>query len=524
MVQSSVPRRPVVLIILDGFGVNPAKENNAVYLANTPRFDQYFSHYSHTTLQASGHAVGVPDGQMGNSEIGHMTLGSGNIIKQDIMRIDAAIASGEFFENPAFIDSLLKAKLTGRPLHLLGLVSDGGVHSALNHLQALIKLCKLYAVKPLLHMITDGRDTAPKSALTFLHQVEPVLHESGGAIATVMGRYYAMDRDNRWDRIELAWRAIVHGKGQHMYSAETALRSAYAAGDTDEFIRPVILPTWQPPQSGDPLISFNFRKDRPRQIVKALGSQEFASFDRGETPVFKITTMMPYDNSTEMPSAYQSEQPPITLGAILSDLGLRQFHCAETEKYPHVTYFFNGGRFDPYLGETQKLIPSPKVATYDQKPSMSADKVADAVIHAIAENVYGFILVNFANGDMVGHTAKPDAVIEAVETLDREAGRVLDAAVAHDYSVILTADHGNCEELIDPVTGAPHTQHTLYPVPCLIVDEDAWQLSCSGGLANVAPTVLQLMGIEQPETMAAGSLLLKPLDRPALPTKLRGAA
>jgi 2,3-bisphosphoglycerate-independent phosphoglycerate mutase len=524
MAQSSVPRRPVVLIILDGFGVNPSKENNAIYMANTPRLDYYFSHYPHTTLQASGHAVGVPDGQMGNSEIGHMTLGCGDIIKQDIMRIDAAIATGEFFENPAFIDALLKAKLTNRPLHLLGLVSDGGVHSSLNHLLALIKLCKRYAVKPLLHMITDGRDTAPKSALTFLHQVEPVLHESGGAIATVMGRYYAMDRDNRWDRIELAWRAIVHGKGQHMYSAETALRSAYAAGDGDEFIRPVILPTWQAPQPGEPMISFNFRKDRPRQIVKALGSSEFASFDRGEAPVFKITAMMPYDNSGEMPFAYRPEQPAITLGKVLSDLGLRQFHCAETEKYPHVTYFFNGGRFDPYIGETQVLIPSPKVATYDMKPSMSADKVADAVVHAIRENVYSFILVNFANGDMVGHTAKPDAVIEAIETLDREAGRVIDAAVAQDYSVLLTADHGNCEELIDPVTGAPHTQHTLYPVPCLIVDEQAWQLSCRGGLANVAPTVLQLMGIEQPAAMTARSLLLKALGKHIATTSLRGAA
>jgi len=524
MPQANVPRRPVVLIILDGFGVNPCKENNAIYMANTPRLDYYFSHYPHTTLQASGHAVGVPDGQMGNSEIGHMTLGCGSIIKQDIMRIDAAIDSGEFFENPAFIDALLKAKLTERPLHLLGLVSDGGVHSSLKHLLALFKLCKRYAVKPLLHMITDGRDTAPKSALTYLHQIEPVLHECGGAIATIMGRYYAMDRDNRWDRVELAWRAIVHGKGQHTHSAETTLRSAYAAGDSDEFLRPAVLPTWQMPLPGEPLISFNFRKDRPRQIVQALGGPEFDGFDRGKAPLFKVTTMMPYDKASGMAFAYQPERPDVTLGEILSNQGLRQFHCAETEKYPHVTYFFNGGQFDPYAGETQLLIPSPKVATYDQKPSMSADKVADAVIHAIEENQYSFILVNFANGDMVGHTAKPDAVIEAIETLDREAGRVMDAAMAHDYSVLLTADHGNCEELIDPITGAPHTQHTLYPVPCLIIDEQAWQLSCAGGLANVAPTILQMMGLEQPMTMTASSLLLKPLAKPAEQTPLRGAA
>ena len=524
MPHTNPPRRPVVLIILDGFGVNPSKENNAIHMAHTPRFDYYFSHYPHTTLQASGRAVGVPDGQMGNSEIGHMTLGCGSIIKQDIMRIDAAIESNEFFENPAFIDALLKAKLTNRPLHLLGLVSDGGVHSSLNHLLALFKLCKRYAVKPMLHMVTDGRDTAPKSALTFLHQVEPILHECGGVIATVMGRYFAMDRDNRWERIELAWRAIVHGKGQHMHSAETALRSAYAAGDTDEFIRPVVLPTWQAPAAGDPLISFNFRKDRPRQIVRALGSDNFAGFDRGDAPVFAITTMMPYDNELQMPFAYQPERPVITLGEIISYQGLNQFHCAETEKYPHVTFFFNGGRFDPYTGETQTLIPSPKVATYDQKPSMSADKVADAVIQAIEENQYSFILVNFANGDMVGHTAKPDAVIEAIETLDRQAGRLIDAAIAQDYSVVLTADHGNCEELIDPVTGAPHTQHTLYPVPCLIIDEQAWQLSCGGGLANVAPTVLQLMGLSIPASMTASSLLLKPLAKPEVKSSLRGAA
>jgi len=514
----------VVLIILDGFGVNPGKQNNPVLAAHTPRLDHYFSHFPHTTLQASGNAVGVPDGQMGNSEIGHMTLGCGAIIRQDITRIDAAIAQGDFFQNPAFIDALLRAKLTERPLHLLGLVSDGGVHSALNHLQALLTLCRRYGVRPLLHMVSDGRDTPPKSALGFLHQIEPKLHEAGGAIATVMGRYYAMDRDNRWDRSELAWRAIVHGKGQQMHTAETALRSAYAAGDYDEFIRPAVLPTWQPVQESDPLISFNFRKDRPRQIIRALGSKTFEGFDRGDAPLFRVTTMMPYDNSNEMPAAYQAERPLVTLAGILSELGLRQFHCAETEKYPHVTYFFNGGRFDPFIGETQKLIPSPNVATYDLKPCMSADKVADAVVEAINENSYDFILVNFANGDMVGHTAKPDAVIEAIETLDREAGRVLDAAVAQGYSVMLTADHGNCEELIDPVSGAPHTQHTLYPVPCLIVDEEAWQLSCHGGLANVAPTLLQLMGLEKPREMSARSLLLKSLGKSLPATILQGAA
>lgn len=527
-VKALAPRRPVVLIILDGFGVNPAKQHNAIYLAKTPRFDDYFSRYPHTTLQASGNAVGVPEGQMGNSEIGHMTIGCGAVLRQDMVRIDDSIASGEFQKNPAFIDALLKAKLTKRPLHLLGLVSDGGVHSSLTHLLAILRMCKIYAVKPLLHMITDGRDTAPKSALNFLHQIEAPLYDSGGSIATIMGRYYAMDRDKRWERVELAWRAIVLGKGQRTMSADSTLRSAYAAGDTDEFIRPAVLDTWQAVEPGDPMICFNFRKDRPREIVSALASTSFDGFDRGAAPLFTMTTMMPYDQTFPFASAFSPELPDLTLAEIISAQGYQQLHCAETEKYPHVTYFFNGGRQEPFAGEIQTLVPSPTVATYDMKPSMSADKVANTVVEAIRSRQYSFIVVNFANGDMVGHTAKADAVIEAVETLDREAGKVLDAAVAEEYSVILTADHGNCEEMIDPLAGEPHTQHTLYPVPCLILDQQRWQLSSNGGLANIAPTILQLMGLPIPELMSCGSLLLKATDLPANTmaknTAYRGAA
>lgn len=526
-VKALAPRRPVVLIILDGFGVNPSKQNNAVYLAKTPRLDEYFSHYPHTTLQASGNAVGVPEGQMGNSEIGHMTLGCGAILRQDMVRIDDAIANGEFQKNPAFIDALLKAKLTQRPLHLIGLVSDGGVHSSLTHLLALLRMCKIYSVKPLLHMITDGRDTPPKSALNYLHQIEGSLYDSGGSIATIMGRYYAMDRDKRWERVELAWRAISLGKGQRTMSADSTLRSAYAAGDMDEFIRPAVLDTWQAPLPGDPMICFNFRKDRPREIVSALAGKTFDGFDRGDAPIFTMTTMMPYDQTFPFTTAFKPELPVLTLAEIISAQGHQQLHCAETEKYPHVTYFFNGGRQEPFAGEKQVLVPSPNVATYDMKPSMSADKVANAVVEAIHSRQYSFIVVNFANGDMVGHTAKVDAVIEAVETLDREAGRVMDAAREQGYSVILTADHGNCEELVDPSTGEPHTQHTLYPVPCLILDEQYWTLSSNGGLANIAPTVLQLMGIPIPSLMPCGSLLLKASDMPTQMSKAntyRGAA
>jgi 2,3-bisphosphoglycerate-independent phosphoglycerate mutase len=506
---SGVPRRPVVLVILDGFGVNPSKINNGVAEADTPQLDAFFSRFPHTTLNASGHAVGLPDGQMGNSEVGHLTLGAGEIIHQDVVKISDAISNGQFFINQALMDAIEKASLNKRPLHLIGLVSDGGVHSHLDHLKAIIKLAKDHKVRPLLHMITDGRDTAPKSALNYLSEIEPRLHECGGAIASVTGRFYAMDRDNRWERTELAWRALVLGKAQHAQSAETAIRSAYAAGDSDEFIQPVLLPSFSPIIDDDPVIFFNYRKDRPRQMVAALGDSSFKGFDRGNTALAAVTCMMPYDRSLNMPYAFEPEKPKTTLAHVISASGLAQFHCAETEKYAHVTYFFNGGRTTPYAGESQLLIPSPGVATYDLKPSMSAKEVADAVVGAISKGRYAFIVVNFANGDMVGHTAKRDAVLEAVETLDREASRVLEAAETAGYSIVLTADHGNCEELIDPFTGEPHTQHTTYPVPCLIMDEANWQLSSSGGLANVAPTILQLMGIAPVAGMTSSLLLRK---------------
>ncbi len=526
---SGVPRKPVILIILDGFGTNPSKINNGVAEADTPRLDAYFSQHTHTLLAASGTAVGLPDGQMGNSEVGHLTLGAGAVIRQDLVRIDAAIDNGEFFTNPALLDAAHQAVEKNRPLHLIGLVSDGGVHSHTRHLFALVQLCKQQGIKPLLHLITDGRDTPPASALNYLGDVEAHLHEAGGGIATIMGRYFAMDRDKRWDRTELAWRALVLGKGQPAVSAETAIRSAYAAGDTDEFIRPMHLPLAQTIEHDDAVIFFNFRKDRPRQLVAALGANDFTGFDRGDSPLARVTCMMPYDRRLNMPAAFEPERPATTLGRVVSALGLAQFHCAETEKYAHVTYFFNGGRTTPYSGETQLLVPSPRVATYDLKPSMSAREVADATIGAINKGRHAFMVINFANGDMVGHTAMRDAVITAVETLDEEVGRVLDAATTAGYSVLLTADHGNCEELIDPLTGAPHTQHTTYPVPLLLIDEENWQLSSTGGLANIAPTALQLMGIEAPTAMSAGSLLLRRLPRPDQrtdyrATRLRGAA
>ncbi len=510
-----VPRRPSVLIVLDGFGINPSRLNNAIAAARTPNLDAYFARYSHTALQASGPAVGLPDGLMGNSEVGHLTLGAGSIVRQDVVRIDDSIREGDFYRNAALTAAVERAAASERPLHLIGLVSDGGVHSSLDHLLAIIRLCHLRGARPLLHMITDGRDTPPRSAPGFLPMVEPALHEAGGATASVMGRYFAMDRDQRWERTELAWRALVLGKGQHALTAEGGIRAAHAAGDGDEFIQPILLPSFEPVRAHDEVIFFNFRKDRPRQLVAALALADFSGFDRGATGQARVTCLMAYDKTFDLPHAFAPERPLVTLGQVVSAHGISQFRCAETEKYPHVTFFFNGQRGEPYSGERQLAIPSPKVATYDQQPEMSATAVADAVIQAITSGRYGFILVNFANGDMVGHTAVRDAVISAVEALDREVGRVLEAAVAADYSVILTADHGNCEELVDPLTDEPHTQHTVYPVPCLVMDQEVWQLSCVGGLANVAPTVLQLMGLPQPAEMTARSLLLKPLRAPS---------
>jgi 2,3-bisphosphoglycerate-independent phosphoglycerate mutase len=508
-----VPRRPVVLIIMDGFGANPTKTNNAVFIAETPNFDRLFGSNPHTVLQASARAVGLPDGQMGNSEVGHMTLGSGCVVRQDLVLIDDALADHSFFDNKVLVDAARRAVEKGRPLHLMGLVSDGGVHSHVRHLTALIKLAKYNGAKPTVHMITDGRDTAPRSAKTYLGAVDEALAAAGGCYGSVSGRYYAMDRDQRWDRTKLAFDAFVHGQGRRAASALDAIEQAYAAGEDDEFITPTLIDGGEQIRDGDVVLFFNFRKDRPRQIVSALFQRDFDAFDRGGFKSAEVSCMMEYDQWYGLPFAFDHEMPPVTLGAILSDAGLPQFHCAETEKYAHVTFFFNGGRSDPYPAEDRCLIPSPKVATYDLQPEMSAREVADAVVEAIESDAYAFIVVNFANGDMVGHTAVREAVIEAVRTLDREVSRVIEAAQANGFSVLLTADHGNCDEMVDPITGEPHTRHTVYPVPCLVVDEIPWTLSIGRGIEDIAPTVLALMGLPQPEQMQGKSLLLKPVKQ-----------
>lgn len=510
--MNNLPRRPTLLVILDGFGVSPSKINNGIAAANTPKLDHYFSHYPHTTLEASGHAVGLPEGQMGNSEVGHLALGSGSIIRQDLVKIDDSIEDGSFFEMPALLDALNHAKHQQRPLHIIGLVSDGGVHSHVTHIVAMIELCQRHKVKPLLHMITDGRDTAPQSALNYLDIIEPALRNANGAIATVSGRFYSMDRDKRWDRTSTAWQSIALAQGRRAEDARTTIQNAYEVGETDEFIVPTVLPDAEAMSVSDSVVFCNFRKDRTRQLTAALSTANFEEFDRGDFAPIKVTCMTNYDSYFDLPFVFSQERPETTLAESIHHAGLTQFHCAETEKYAHVTYFFNGGVGEAYPGEKHLIVPSPQVQTYDEAPEMSAAAVADAVIDGMCEHHYNFIVVNFANGDMVGHTAKREAVIAAIEALDREAGRVLDTAVEQGYSVIVTADHGNCELLVDPITGKPHTQHTENPVPCLIIDQVEWVLAPGGGLKDIAPTVLQLMGLNQPGAMTGHSLLVKPKD------------
>jgi len=506
--QQLAPRRPVLLMILDGFGVNPNPDNNGVAQANTPRLDEFFAHFPMTLLQASGSAVGLPDGQMGNSEVGHLTIGCGQVIRQDLVAIDSAIEDGSFSENKVLLETINEAKTNDRPLHLIGLVSDGGVHSHIHHLLALIELCQRQGVRPILHMITDGRDTPPKSAKLFLAELEAALQQANGKIATIMGRYYAMDRDRRWDRIERAWQAMVNGEGQRAENAARAIEHAYANEITDEFVEPTVLSGDELIEKDSNIIFFNFRKDRARQLTAALANNEFSEFNRGSFVPVKVTCMTEYDEWFHLPYAFCQDRPKTTLGEVISKAGLKQFHCAETEKYAHVTYFFNGRLGEPFPNEDREIVPSPKVATYDLAPAMSAHEVSNEVINAILSDQYAFIVVNYANGDMVGHTGKPDAIIASIEALDHEVGRVLDIANEHKYSVILTADHGNCEEMVDSKTGAPHTQHTIFPVPCMVMDQDQWQLSGNAGLSSIAPTVLQLMGIEQPASMTAKSLLV----------------
>lgn len=505
--QDRVPRKRTLLVILDGFGLNPDRRNNAVHIANTPCLDAYFSQYPSTSLEASGPAVGVPEGQMGNSEVGHLTLGAGTVLRHDLVRINDAIQDRTFFNLPEFVDACETARKKHRPLHLVGLVSDGGVHSHLSHLLALIDLAGRYGVCPNVHVITDGRDTSPHSAHRYLRQLESGLQKVGGRIASLCGRFYAMDRDQRWERTEAAWALIVLGQGRVVKSSDVAIEAAYAAGESDEFVQPTLVQGGALIAMGDPVILFNFRNDRSRQLLQALACSVFSPFDRqsyyGNA---NVTTMTQY-GSFPVAVAFYPKSPPASLAATISQAGLTQLHCAETEKYPHVTYFFNGGQEQPFSGEDRVMLPSPKVRTYDLQPEMNAKGIANAVIESLEGDQHDFIVVNFANGDMVGHSGIRAAIIQAVEAMDEQVGRVLDAAIAAGYACVVTADHGNCDEMVDLRTGEPHTRHTQHPVPCLVIDTVPMALVDGGGLANVAPTVLTLMGLPKPEGMEGSSLI-----------------
>ncbi len=512
MTAKSRPR-PLVLVILDGLGERAERADNAVRLARTPAMTALFERYPHGLIGTSGPDVGLPPGQMGNSEVGHLNFGAGRIAVMDISRIDNAVADGTLGKNAVIAGVVQKAKKAGGRLHLFGLVSDGGVHSSLVHLFALVDVAKAAGVDVVVHAFLDGRDVQPGTAPGYLQQLEAKLAGGVGRIATVAGRYWGMDRDNRWERVERAYRAIAEAKAPRAASAIAGVEASYAAGKTDEFVEPFVVGDYDGAKPADTGLHFNFRPDRARELTRALAIPSFESFPRPSGAPFAASyaCMTTYDATLGLPIAFPKDSYPNIFPEVIAGAGLRQFRCAETEKYAHVTYFFNGGREEPFAGEDRTMLPSPKdVATYDMKPEMSAAAVADAVVDAIRTGTYDFVLVNFANPDMVGHTGVLDAAIQAVETVDAGVGRIVDATRAAGGAVLVTADHGNCELMKDPATGKPHTAHTLNPVPLLYVnDADAGaRLRTGGRICDVAPTMLELLKLPQPVEMTGKSLLL----------------
>ena len=503
----SIPVTSLALVILDGWGLAPPGPGNAVSLADTPVFDELWERYPHTTLSASGRDVGLPDGQMGNSEVGHLNLGAGAVVKQDLTRIDDAVADGSLFENEVLLAACEAARSSPRGrLHLLGLVSDGGVHSGWTHIEALIELAAQEGVPDVVvHAFTDGRDTLPSSAPGYVAELERWLRHAGH-VGTVAGRYYAMDRDRRWDRTKLAYDAIVHGDGPREASAAHAVAVAHERGETDEFIVPTVIGEYDGAADGDVAIHFNFRPDRARQLVMALAQPGFGEFDRGDAPELELTTLTEYHAEWPYPVAFAPQEPGTTLAEVLAGRGERQLHVAETEKYAHVTYFFNGGREDEWEGEERALVDSPRdVPTYDRKPRMSAAEAAGAFTDRWSADGYRFGIINFANPDMVGHTGSIPAATEAIAAVDACLGLVLAAVHESGGACIVTADHGNAEEMLEP-DGSPNTAHSLNPVP-FVVTVGGIELADGGVLADVAPTALALLGIEQPAEMTGRSLL-----------------
>jgi 2,3-bisphosphoglycerate-independent phosphoglycerate mutase len=505
-------RGPVVLVVLDGWGFRPGGDGNAIELASTPTWHKLWSGLPRTLLEASGPYVGLPDGQMGNSEVGHLNLGAGRIVPQDIVRISDNILSGEFFRIPAFRDLCARLRERHGTLHLFGLVGTGGVHALDAHLYALLELAQRERVpRVAIHGATDGRDTAPDSGRGFVTRLAREA-EGKAVIATLAGRYYMMDRDKRWPRTQLAYDAMMFGQGTPITDPVAGIEGAYARGETDEFIKPLVVVDGAghpvaPIRAGDGIICFNFRADRMRQMVRAWTRPDFDGFDRRGAPLLDVVTMTQYDETFTVPVAFGPFVLNRILAEVVSGAGLSMLRTAETEKYAHVTYFFNGGLEEPYPGEDRRLVDSQKVATYDLKPEMSAPGVTDVLCAAIEARKHDFILVNYANGDMVGHTGVLPAAVRAVETVDGCLARVLAAAEKVGATVLVTADHGNCEMMIDPGTGGPHTAHTTNPVPFLLMAPGfRGTLRGGGSLRDVGPTVLGLLGLETPAVMTGRDL------------------
>ncbi len=494
--------RPLVLTILDGWGYCPPSEGNAIALASKPNYDRLLREYPNTLVHTSGPFVGLPKGQMGNSEVGHLNIGAGRVIYMDVTRIDLMIASGEFFENPILLAAMHHAR-KGR-LHLMGLLSDGGVHSMNTHLYALLEMVKRQGVEDVcVHCFMDGRDTPPESGAGFIEALQREIRQIGvGRIATVSGRYYAMDRDKRWDRIERAKAAMVEGAGEKSTDPVAAVKRSYERGVTDEFIEPITIVDSRNEPVGrireeDACIFYNYRADRGREMTQALTALPLK---------LHFTTMTQYDKTFDVPFVLAREHPNNILANVMADLKWKNLRVAETEKYAHVTYFFNGGNEQPYAGEEREMVPSPKVATYDLKPEMNAEGVTETVVAAIEQRDFDVIVMNYANADMVGHSGKLAPTIRAVETVDAGLGRIQQALVQKGGRWIITADHGNAEMMIDPVTHGPHTYHTTNPVPFIVVDDEKRPLRSGGSLQDIAPTVLGLFGVGQPKEMTGRDL------------------
>lgn len=502
--------KPTMLLIMDGYGVSGQQAGNAIAAANKPNLDRIFATYPHTTIGASGLQVGLPEGQMGNSEVGHLNIGAGRIVYQELTKITKSVQDGDFFENPVLNEAMDYALSKGSSLHLLGLLSDGGVHSHIDHLLALIGMAARKGLeKVFVHGFLDGRDVPPRCAVQYVLQCEETMKQIGvGSIATISGRYYSMDRDNRWERVTLAYQAMTSGIGEYADSAVAAVENAYIRGENDEFVRPTIVNSDGMIQNGDAIIMFNFRPDRAREITRTFVDPEFSGFQRGKMPQdLYYACMTQYDKT--MPNvhvAYLPQNLKNTFGQYISELGLKQLRIAETEKYAHVTFFFNGGVEAPNPGEDRILVDSPKVATYDLQPEMSAYGVTDRVLEQIAGDRYDVIILNFANPDMVGHTGIMEAAVAAIEAIDSCVGKITDAVLAKGGQILLTADHGNAEAMLDE-TGAVQTAHSTNPVPLVFISNEPKELAEGGILADLAPTLLTMMDLPIPSEMTGKSLL-----------------